>query len=466
MKKSGLLMFATAVLVGPVLGQTETSPAVARAMSTGRFQKAACNLKGDFRSSSALTYLATADSLHEPDKKASQLNHAVESATTAIKGGNPTPAAWYYLGRAYLMLGDVRGADTALAQAAQLAPDCAVDIKGYRQLAWNVLVTPSSDLLHRQQFDSAIATLRLANLISRDYPQGFYNLGAAFTDTKQYDSAAYYFAQAAQKADSDPRFASTRDDAIFNLASLDQELGRHADAIVQFKKYLANHPDAADAQRSLAISERAVGDTAGANQLQQQLASSGNLSPSELMTLGIQYYQQKKYTEAADAFQKVLAIEPNSHDALFDLANMYFAMNDGAKLVATAKQALTINPLGEDDMKLLAQGYRMQNDTTDLLKAYGDLAALTTSITVSRVVPTDTNVTLTFTATGREAQDASGNTIAPAAVTLVFEFTDSKGNVVATQEQAVPALQPNAKQDFTISASGSGISGWRYHVKK
>ncbi len=465
MKKSGLLMLATAVLVGPVLGQTETSPAVARAMSTGRFQKAACNLKGDFRSSSALTYLATADTIYEPERKAGLINHAVASATGAITGGNATPAAWYYLGRADLMLGDVRGADTALTKAAELAPACAADIKGYRQLAWNVLVTPSSDLLHRQQFDSAIATLRLANIISRDYPQGFYNIGAAFTDTKQYDSAAYYFGVAAEKADSDPKFASTRDDAIFNLASLDQELGRHADAIVQFKKYLASHPDAADAKRSLAISERAVGDTAGANALQQELASSGSLSSTELMTLGIQYYQQKKYTEAADAFQKVLAIEPGSHDALFDLANMYFALGDGAKLVATAKEALAINPLGEDDMKLLAQGYRMENDTTDLLKAYGDLAALTTAITVTRVTPGDSSATLAFTATGRGAQDASGNTIAPAPVTLVFEFTDSKGNVVATQEQAVPALQPNAKQDFTISASGSGISSWRYHVK-
>ncbi len=466
MKKTGMLMVAVAAFALPLAGQSGEAPAVARAMSTGRFQKANCSLKGDFRSSSALTYLVTADSLHEPDKKAAQLRHAIESSTSAITGGNPTPAAWYYLGRAYLMDGDVRGADSALTKAAQLAPDCAVDIKGYRQLAWNVLVTPSSDLLKRQQFDSAIATLRLANTISRDYPQGFYNLGAAFTDTKQYDSAAYYFGLAAQKADSDPRFATTRDDAIFNLASLDQELGRHADAIVQFKKYLATHPDAGDAKRGLAISERAVGDTAGANAIQQDLANSGNLSTTELMSMGIQAYQQKKYQDAADAFQKVLAVEPNSHDALFDLANMYFAMGDGAKLVATAQRALVINPLGEDDMKLLAQGYRMQNDTTDLLKAYGDLSALTTSITVTKMVPTDSGATLSFTATGREAQDASGNTIAPAALTIVVEFTDAKGNVVASQEQAIPALQPNAKQDFTVTAAAKGIVSWQYHVKK
>ncbi len=36
-----------------------------------------------------------------------------------------------------------------------------------RQKAWLVLVTPSSDFLKNQQFDSALAVLRDANIVAR-----------------------------------------------------------------------------------------------------------------------------------------------------------------------------------------------------------------------------------------------------------------------------------------------------------
>jgi hypothetical protein len=51
------------------------------------------------------------------------------------------------------------------------------------------------------------------------------------------------------------------------------------------------------------------------------------------------------------------------------------------------------------------------------------------------------------------------------AITLVWEFLDAKGNVVATQETAIPALQPSAKHEFTVDATGDGIIVWRYHRK-
>ncbi len=50
----------------------------------------------------------------------------------------------------------------------------------------------------------------------------------------------------------------------------------------------------------------------------------------------------------------------------------------------------------------------------------------------------------------------------PAAMTLIFEFLDGKGTVVANQEVQIPALKPGASQPIQVSAKGAGIMAWRY----
>jgi hypothetical protein len=72
---------------------------------------------------------------------------------------------------------------------------------------------------------------------------------------------------------------------------------------------------------------------------------------------------------------------------------------------------------------------------------------------------------LAATATGRDAQTPSGKPIAPAPVSLVFEFLDAGGGVVATQEAQVPALKAGAAQDLKVTAQGAGITAWRYKRK-
>src|SRR6266576_1568762 len=68
--------------------------------------------------------------LEKPDQREPQLVQAKKALGEAIAQDNQStnPAAWYYLGRYYLIVDDVAGADTALTRAATLAPKCAEDI--------------------------------------------------------------------------------------------------------------------------------------------------------------------------------------------------------------------------------------------------------------------------------------------------------------------------------------------------
>ena len=63
---------------------------------------------------------------------------------------------------------------------------------------------------------------------------------------------------------------------------------------------------------------------------------------------------------------------------------------------------------------------------------------------------------------GASAADAKAKPVTPAAMTLIFEFLDGKGTVVANQEVQIPALKVGASQPIQASAKGAGIVAWRY----
>ena len=319
--------------------------------------------------------------------------------------------------------------------------------------------------MSKGETDSALAVLRASLIISRAYPQGYYNLGGTFVDRKQYDSSIYYFKQAQEKAGSDPQFAGTLKNSTYNLAYLYQQMGDLPNAIDQFKKYLVVDPTNTDVKRALAGALRLTGKTDEASALEQQLVAAGAMGTGDLMGIGVRAFNAKDYAGAADAFQKIVANEPYNRDALFNLANSYFAMDSGQQLTDVSNKLLAIEPLSAANIKLLANGYRLVKNQDKQIEVTTKLLGMTTQVSVDSFRPNKTGARLYGVATGNDAVNAAGKSIPPAPVTLVFEFLDAKGAVVTSQEVAIPALQPNTRQNIAAEGTGEGITAWRYHVK-
>ncbi len=476
----GVLACVGALAV-PLGAQTQYNVRVAVALAPrGKYEVPLCPLKGgDYRTASAGLYLKTAaegmtdDLTHQRSQVDSKkytdiVNKAIKAATDAIAANPQSAAAWYYLGRGDLQLGDLRGADSAFTRVETLSPDCAIEIKGLRQRAWLVLVQPSTEFMRAGQLDSSLAVLRDAMIIARYYPQGFYNLAGTFANMKpqpMIDSAIFYFKIAQEKSATDTQFASTLKNATYNMAYLYQSAGDNQNAIVQYRKYLAIDPNDVDVKRALASTLRLTGSPAEAAQLEQQLMSSGSMTTGELATMGVQYFADKNYAAAADAFQKILATDPVNHDALYNLANSYFAMGDAKKLIETSQKLLDIDPLGSSNLKLLANGYRLAADTNKQIEVVMRLQAIPVEVSIDTFRTRKDGAKIAGTVTGKEAENASGKTIPPAPMVLVFEFTNAQGAVVATQEAPIPVLAPNATRAFGLEALGAGIVAWRYHPK-
>lgn len=446
---------------------------VAKAMPT-RYTPPKCELKANhFKVSSGATYLKTGIETEVPGNRTRALSSGEKVLLEAIhqNGQEKNPAAWYYLGRIYLQRGDLVGADTALTKAEQLSPGCKQDISQVRYIAWVPLVNAGIDFAKAQNNDSAIVLFQQANRIYRDKSSAYLNGGVIFANKGQTDSAIAYWKQASEIGER-TNAVEDRNAATRNLGAVYQRVNRHQDAIPVLEKYLSWVPADSEVKRALATSYRATGQTDKAVAIEKEVgpgpggAAGGSpaVGSAGAMNVAIGLYNEKKYAEAAAAFEKIVATEPYNRDALYGLANSYVGLKS-PKLATVAAQLVAIEPLNEEIARMLATGLRLAKKETQANKVAMQALSIPITIAVTQFAPTASGASISGTATGREAQSAQGKPLAPAPVSVIFEFLDAKGTVVGNQEVQIPALKAGQAQAIQAKAEGAGIAAWRYKRK-
>jgi tetratricopeptide (TPR) repeat protein len=473
---------ACLVLVGvsALHAQQPVNDRVAKGMPT-TYQPAQCSIKPNhFKVSSAAGYLKSAIETDVPENRTRILGQGEKVALEAMaqNGQGKNPAAWYYLGRIYLMQGRLQPADSALAKAEQIAPDCAKDIGTYRRNAWSTLVNAGSKFEQDKNTDSAYVLYQQANQIYRGSPVAMYREASILNEKGQTDSAAYWFGQAAAVSanSTDTTEQKYRNNSAFSQGALLLNAKKYDQAAVVFEQYLKWVPADVQAKRGLAAAYRGQGKTEQAQALDKEVLTSGGApaagggagggaGSADLMNTGITLFQEKKYADAATAFEKVVAAEPYNRDAVSSLANTYLALKNGPKLLTTSQRLVEIEPMSESALKLLGEGYKQSAKVDDAVKTAEQVLALPANVKPSNFATSATGASLTLTATGRAAQTASGKPIAPAAVPITVEFINGGGQPVASQDVTIPAVADGASQDVKVQGQGAGIAAWRYKRK-
>jgi tetratricopeptide (TPR) repeat protein len=446
---------------------------VAKAMPT-KYAPPKCELKaGHYKVSSGATYLKTGVETEVPDNRTRALASGEKVLLEAIQqnGQDKNPAAWYYLGRIYLQRGDIVGADSAITKAETLSPGCKQDFSQERYIAWVPLVNAGIEFAKVQNNDSALALFRQANTIYRDKPAAYLNSGVIFANTGQNDSAIAYWKKAAEIGER-TNAVEDRNAATRNLGAVYQKVNRHKEAIPVLEQYLTWVPNDTEVKRALASSYRATGQTEKAEVIEKEVGAApggaGAAGPAAAsagaMNAAIGLYNEKKYAEAAAGFEKVLETEPYHRDALYGLANSYIGLKS-PKLADVATRLVAIEPMNDEIARMQANGLRMAKKETQANKAAVRVLSMPITIAVTQFAPTAAGASITGTVTGREAQTAQGKPVAAAPVTVIFEFLDPKGTVVANQEVQIPALKPGQSQPIEAKGQGAGIAAWRYKRK-
>jgi tetratricopeptide (TPR) repeat protein len=390
------------------------------------------------------------------------------------EGQQNSGMAWYWLGRVYLYRGDVTGADSSLKRAEQLAPECADEYRKIRLPTAQALMKPAADFREAGQLDSAMALLRSVLSFQPDNPNANYEMAVIFYNQKNIDSAAVNFQHAVaaveQRAATDSNYAAFRNQALFNLAAVYQNAGKHKEAIEALRRYIGFNPTDDDARRALANSFRATGMADSASAIEKTITSqptsgSGAAPGTAAFNRGIDAFNAKDYATAAAAFNEYLAANPRAREALYNLASTYYAMSNGDSLIVVGERLIALDPLNDNNLRLVAGGYQMKKNQDQMIKYALLITELPVNVEVSGFQTGAAAATWTGSATGRAARNQSDQPIPPAPMTLVFEFLDQGGNVVATQEVAVRALPEGEKQDLSVATQTGGIVAWRYKKK-
>lgn len=458
---------ALAAVAGSALAQTPLRSARAAAAMPGAYHDPSCRLKGKhYKITNGLIHLHQALATEQIDRRTQELEKSKDDLLDAITKNkqDKSSTAWYTLAQIYLYQGDVAGADSALRHAQAISPKCAESLDALRHTIWVPLINAGAEFTKTGANDSALALFLQAAAIYPEKPQAMLSAGVILANGGETDSAIVWFERAALAAER-AKLAEERQQATRNLAAMLQRAGRHQEAAAALEKYLGWLPEDREAKRALAVSYRGIGRTDEARALEGDVGTSASATPEDAMRTAINLYKEKQYAEAAQAFERALAAAPYSRDAVYGLAISYQALDDGPRLLQAALQLAAVEPLNPDALRLLGAGYRQTKQTTPLLETATKLVGLVTGVAVDRFATSADSATLTATATGLTAQTPAGKPLPPAATALVFEFIDSLGHVVASEEALVPALEPDKTSPISVVTRGNGIVAWRYRRK-
>ena len=498
LRNQAVLVFVAALAVAPEV--------VAQA---NRWASPKCDLKPNHRSvNSGMNYLKSATETRFEDQRQKDLRDASNALLQALTGENQgqNPAAWYYLGRYYILVQDFLGADSALTRAEALKPDCKSDIATWRRAVWVPTLNAGIAAWQANNTDSAMAAFRRANAILQTEPMGFTYLASLLFNAGQHDSAAHYFRRAADIAATDTARLQDRKDALYNAGRIQHSLQHWPEAERAYREFLALTPRDPEVLASLGAVLLQTGQRDSAFGIYEQIIGLGDSVGSfPMFRAGVEIFQSAPeppdtvaagrtcraqgrttnraataariracrdsmatlmrahntvangaYRLAAQAFERGVKLNPYFRDGLFNLVNAYMALNDSIAMLAPAQRLVTVDPFNRQSLRLLAFTYQRVGrlDSTLHYLRIAD-STLIADVTVSGFDPQDTTTTVKGVITNVRATPGQP-------FTLVFDFLDAKGEAVTSQVVQVPTLAPQATHAIELKVSGAGIVAWRY----
>ena len=480
----------------------------------GRWADPKCDLKpGHFLVNQGYMFLKSATTTKFEDQRKKDLADAQRVLTQAVTGDqDKNPAAWYYLGRYYVMTDDPQGVDSAFRRAEALKPQCAVDIGLWRRYMWVPAFNAGIAAWQANNTDSAIASFRRADALMSNEPTGFKYSAILFYNAGQSDSALFYFRRAADVAATDPKFTQDRKDALYNLGRIQHSLQKLPEAQATYREYLTLYPndpeimaalgslymglaskDGAYKDSAFTIYRRIVsrGDSMGYYQLYRVGAEISQSVPEDPDTsaaaascrsaarakrpapplvriratcdsvsraMAKAYFanSQEAFTLAAQALTAALRLNPNYRETLIFLANTSLGLHDSVNALAMSRRLLSVDPMNRQSIKIMAYA-QQQNHHIDSALYYYKLAdsTLVGDVAVTLFDSTDAGRDVKGSVTNtREAPNQPYN--------IVFEFLNLQGQIVASDTVKVAPTPPGQAQQFEVKPAGASIAAWRY----
>jgi len=217
----------------------------------------------------------------------------------------------------------------------------------------------------------AIPALEKAVELNPDYTDAYFNIATAYQELKAFDKAAEAYKKFIA---SGPRQAF---DAYNRLGLCQMELEQYADAVTSFQEALKGIPDDVNIMYKLAQAYEKAGQLEQAEATYYKLAE---LSPKDARiyynTVITMYNTAKMPDKAAEAARKMIELNPNDPDALFNLGFMLVQMKKFEEAIGVLDKVIALTP--EMEYAHLNKGFCLYSlkRYNDAIKAYSNTVEL------------------------------------------------------------------------------------------
>jgi tetratricopeptide (TPR) repeat protein len=289
--------------------------------------------------------------------------------------------------------------------------------------------------------------------------------------------------KAISRMGTDAASAPGRASASFNLAILTSEhanklegaarsagLRRAAELFKTAADLAPDGPNASTARAAYARTLQDAGDSvAVAGIYSDMLAAPSKYTALQLFEAGVVLANGKKFEDAAKLYEAGLEMNGYYRDALFNLANVYFALRQPEKMAPAVERLRGIDPMNPDVLKLAGAVWQERGRQATDPKAK-KLAQDSTIAYIEKAGKVPARVLVNQFSVGRDGKATIAGSVenlgaAAASYTLVFELVDKGGGVVGTVTVSAEGVQPKAAKDFSAQATGAAPVAWRYTVR-
>ncbi|CAN5746358.1 hypothetical protein BH23GEM10_BH23GEM10_12480 [soil metagenome] len=388
-------------------------------------------------------FIGLAMTKQSPDERAEQYRQALVHLRPAMESDADNPRVWLLAGQALAGMGQIAEADRVFKRALELQPDYAEEIEAERHDAWIGAFQLGVAAMEADDPQRAVDLMKQAELIYSGRPEAHLYMGVMYAnDLEDYVSAERAF-RAALAATHGPLLETLEPEAQQEWIDMRTSLRHNIERM--------------------------------------------------LMTLGVTYFSDEQFADAAESFRSLTEHNPYSRDGWFNLCQALLAQSrlktdeldalEGAAadqrrqellalqddIEAVTKKAMELDPQAEILYYMLANAHTVRGNLhgTEEAVAEGQRRAyeviqaheaLDFTIDEINVIPEEASIRITGVLKNRK--------LAPGAeVRLKLTLVNMDGETVGEDVVAVaaPAVDESVTFEVTLDATGE-IAGWRYEV--
>jgi tetratricopeptide (TPR) repeat protein len=358
------------------------------------------------------------------------------------------------------------------------SPACEADIKAQRQNElWLAQTQAALSASNAGNLDSAEYYAKRSMLMS-DGPYAHYVLGNVANLRNDKKGAMMHWKHVIDRAGTDTVYRDLKNGSMYYLALTqleqagaaqgDEQVSMAKEAAKSFKELIAAAPDSPDAPNHLnnwAEALTLAKDTASMSQVYaDMLANPDQQSDIALAVGGVVATRANKADDALKLFEASVKKNPNSRDALRNLAASYYGKDRFKDMWEPSQKLTALDPNNYDGWMMFAyasQGLSKAGKTPAEKKAWAD--SLVKYQTYAEALPVKVEVAGFSRGADQATLTLALEQVAPTgSYTVTAEFLDETGNVVTTATAETGALKKDERKTIELKATGQKIYAYRY----